>query len=89
MCLKISAGLIFLAAVLLTLTAYPAEDKPEACNCETVDVSVEEEAGGCPGHVKERACPLYRETRIWKERLREQQEQRRLEKRMEPRTVPR
>ena len=86
--LNIYTVLISLAAFFSAPSAYPVQDNPEACNCETVDVSVEESAAGCPAGVKEKTCSLYRETRVWKERLRQQQEQRRLEKRMEPRTVP-
>ena len=82
------AMLLALPAFFFALSAYSVEDNPQACDCETVEISQQEEAGGCSAQVKEKACPLYRETRIWKERLHEQQERRRLEKRMEVPNIP-
>ena len=87
--ITISAFLLVLATFLPALSAYSVEDNPKACDCETMEISDQEQAEGCPASVKEKACPLYRETKVWKERLHQQQEQRRLEKRMEPGTVPR
>lgn len=87
--IELSAVFLVLATFLPALNGHAMEDDPKACNCETVEVSAQEQAGGCPADVKEKTCPLYREARVWKERLRQQQEQRRLEKRMEPPTIPR
>lgn len=65
------------------------DGNPQACDCKTLDVSDREAAAGCPAQVKERTCPMYRDAQEWKQRLRDLQERRRLEKRMQPPIVPR
>jgi hypothetical protein len=86
---RIFAFLVSLLFPFLTLNVFAVEDNPAACDCHTVDITKEEITGGCTETVKEQTCTLYRETRIWKERLKRDQEQRELEKRMEPRYAPR
>ena len=86
---KIYTVSLLLAALFPVMKVHAVEDNPKACNCETLDVSGQEAAGGCPAHVKEQTCPLYREVQDWKERLRQQHEQRRQEKSMEPSNIPR
>jgi hypothetical protein len=86
---RILAFLVSLLFPFVALNVYAVEENPEACNCHTVDLTGEEIAGGCTDAVKEKTCPLYRETIKWKERLKHEQEQRELEKRMEPRYIPR
>jgi hypothetical protein len=71
------------------LAAATVEDDPGACDCDSIDITETEIRNGCPARVKEQTCPLYRQTLIWRERLRQQREQRRLEKQMEPVPVPR
>lgn len=83
--LKTLTVLSALVSLFLALNACAVKEPPEACNCNTVDVSAEEIAGGCPASVKEQVCRLYRE----KERLQREEEQRRLEKSMEPKYIPR
>lgn len=86
---KLAVILIALPALLIGSRAIAAEENPEACNCELIELTEQEEAGGCPAHVKERVCPLYRQAREWKQRLQEQHDRRRREKRMEPLNIPR
>ena len=72
--------MISLLLFFITLTAYPIEEKnPSACDCSTAEVSDQEAAQGCPNEVKKEICTLYNQAKIWKERLRLQQERRRLE----------
>lgn len=80
---------LLLASLLPAPATYAGEDNPQACNCKTLDVSEEEAAGGCPDHVKEKTCPKYRDIKVWKERMRQQQDIRRQEKSMQPRNIPR
>lgn len=86
--LKTSLALIPLLAALLTLDAFAAKDNPKACNCDTITLSDREIANGCTNAIKEKTCPLYREIQVWKERLRQQHEERLKEKRMQPLNVP-
>ena len=86
---RIITFLISLMFPLIALNVYAVEENPEACDCHSVDLVEEEIAGGCMDAVKQEYCPLYRETVKWKERLKHEQEQRELEKRMEPRYIPR
>jgi hypothetical protein len=86
---KIYTVSLVLISLLLAPQTHAVEDNPAACNCKTLDLSDEETAGGCPAHVKEKTCPRYRDIQIWKERLRQQQEQRRQEKSMQPLNIPR
>jgi len=81
--------LLVLLALFHPTNAVTAEEDPGACNCELIELSDQEQANGCPAHVKERVCPLYRQALEWKKRLQEQHEQRRQEKRMEPPSIPR
>jgi hypothetical protein len=86
---RILAFLVSLLFPVIALNVYAVEENPEACDCHSVDLTQEEIAGGCTHEVKQAHCPLYRETIKWKERLKHEQEQRELEKRMEPRYIPR
>jgi hypothetical protein len=86
---EIYAVSLLLASLSSVPPAHAMGDNPKACNCKTLDVSGEEAAGGCPARVKEQTCPLYRDAQTWKERLRQQHEQRRQEKSMEPSNIPR
>jgi hypothetical protein len=61
---------------------------PSACDCETLIVSEEEAANGCPNYVKEKTCSLYRDSEAWKERLYRQRENRELEDNIQPRGIP-
>ena len=81
--------LISLMFPFFALNAYAVEEKPEACDCHSIELTQEEIAGGCTDAVKKEHCPLYRETIIWKEQLQLEQERRQLERRMEPRYNPR
>lgn len=77
-----------LLSPLLVLQSHAVEENPDACDCDTLEVSEEEIAGGCPPAVKMRVCPKYREAMIWQERLQQERERRDLERRMEPRHAP-
>ena len=68
--------------------AAAAEENPKACNCELINLTGQEQANGCPDRVKRRVCPLYRQAQDWRERLRQQREQREQEKRMQPLNIP-
>ncbi|MEJ2760785.1 MAG: hypothetical protein P8126_04420 [Gammaproteobacteria bacterium] len=87
--LKTTLALLPLLAPLLAPVAFAAKDNPKACNCDTIILSDQEIADGCTDAVKKKTCPLYRETQIWKERLRQQHEERLREKRMQPLNIPR
>jgi len=76
---KMHPLMIFLLLFFIPLTAYPIEKNPAACDCSTTEVSDQEAAQGCPSEVKREICNLYHQAKIWKERLRQQQDQRRLE----------
>lgn len=80
---------LFLTIFSFPLTLNAIEDNPSACECDTIELSEQEIVNGCPAHVKEQTCSLYREIQIWKQRLRDQQKQRELEKKMEPLNIPR
>ncbi len=71
--------MIFLLLFFIPLTAYSIEENPATCDCSTTEVSDQEVAQGCPSEVKKEFCVLYHQVKIWKERLRVQQENRRLE----------
>ena len=86
--LKTSLILLTLLVPLLVQDACAAGDDPKACNCDTITVSDREITNGCTAAVKERTCPLYREAQVWKERLRQQHEERLKEKRMQPLNIP-
>lgn len=68
--------------------AAAAEENPKACDCDLINLTEQEQANGCSDQVKRRICPLYRQARDWRERLRQQQEQREQEKRMQPLNIP-
>ncbi len=76
---KMHPLMIFLLLFFIPLTAYPIEKNPAACDCSTTEVSDQEVAEGCPSEVKKEICALHHQAKIWKERLRLQQERRRLE----------
>ena len=52
---------------------------PAACDCSTTEVSEQEAAQGCSSEVKKKICGLFNQSKIWKERLRMQQERRQIE----------
>lgn len=85
---KIYRSLVFITSLFCLTNVLADIEMPSACDCETLVVSEEEAANGCPSHVKEKTCPLYRDSETWKERLRRQQENRRLEENIQPRGIP-
>ena len=70
--------------ILFPLKVYSDEENLSACDCNTIVVNTQEEQDGCPASVKRETCPTFREIEQWQMRLRHQQEQRRLEDRMNP-----
>ncbi len=77
--LKTHQVIITLLLFFIPLTAYTIEENPATCDCSTTEVSDHEVAQGCPSEVKKEFCVLYHQVKIWKERLRLQQENRRLD----------
>jgi len=65
--------LLFLSSLLLLNYAY-SEEIPKTCNCDSLIVTGDEEAGGCTADVKREVCAQYRQMQILREseRLREQ-----------------
>ena len=70
--------------ILFPLKVYSDEENPSACDCNTIVVSDQEQLDGCPASIKREACSMFREMEQWQIKLRSQQEQRRLEDRMNP-----
>ena len=70
--------------ILFPLKVYSYEENPSACDCNTIVISTQEQQDGCPASIKREACPTFREVEQWQIRLHHQQEQRRLEDRMNP-----
>ena len=55
------------------------EADPLACDCNTIEVSDQEAAKGCPSEDKQEICALDDQLKKWKERLRLEQQRHRRE----------
>lgn len=80
---------LFMAMYITACNTLAQEENTGACDCNTIVVSEEEARNGCPASVKEKTCPLFRETMIKKEQLQREQDLRRQERNMEPRYITR
>jgi len=65
--------LLFFSSLLFPKYAY-SEEIPKTCNCGSLIVTGDEEAGGCTAEVKRGVCAQYRQMELLRERenLREQ-----------------